>query len=337
MKRILTTTLSILAAAAFAAMTPAAAQMHRWDMPNKYAKASGHYYDEIFAEKLREATGGAIDITNHYGGALGYKSKDHWKVVEDGAAQIASTYTGVFAGIDPIFLLVSMPFLARNIDESRALYEAARPWYAAAFEKGNQMLVLAVPFPPVGIWARQPVTNLEELGEIRIRTYDKTSTVALKAAGANAVQLSWADIIPALTTGTIDSVLTAGEGGVLSSFYEHMDHFNAINYVAGTQMFHMNRDVFDSLSPELQETILEVASATEDEAWEAIKDRVDASYVRMRDAGVTILAESDMQDGFLPSLREASTVVFNEWRDKMPAGAADEIMTNFSERLGAMN
>ncbi len=340
MKRILTTALTMLAAAvvaSLAVMNPAAAQMHRWDMPNEYAKASGHYYDEIFAEKLREATGGAIDITNHYGGALGYKSKDHWKVVEDGAAQIASTYTGVFAGIDPIFLLVSMPFLARNINESRALYEAARPWYAAAFEKGNQMLVLAVPFPPVGIWARQPVTNLEELGQIRIRTYDKTSTVALNAAGANAVQLSWADIIPALTTGTIDSVLTAGEGGVLSSFYEHMDHFNAINYVAGTQMFHMNRDVFDSLSPELQETILEVAGETEDEAWEAIKDRVDASYVRMRDAGVTILTESDMQDGFLASLREASTVVFNEWRGKMPEGAADEIMANFSDRLGAMN
>ena len=57
----------------------------------------------------------------------------------------------------------------------------------------------------------------------------------------------------------------------------------------------------------------------------------------MRDAGVTILAESDMEDGFLASLREASTVVFNEWRDKMPEGAADEIMADFAERLGTMN
>ena len=319
------------------AFTPTEAQTYRWDMPNEYAKASGHYYDEIFADKLREATAGAIDITNHYGGALGYKSKDHWKVVEDGAAQIASTYTGVFAGIDPIFLLVSMPFLARNIDESRALYEAARPWYGAAFEKGNQMLLLAVPFPPVGIWAKQPVTNLEELGQIRIRTYDKTSTVALNAAGANAIQLSWADIIPALTTGTIDAVLTAGEGGVLSSFYEHMDHFNAINYVAGTQMFHMNRDVFDSLSPELQKAVLRIAGEIEDEAWEAIKDRVDSSYVKMRDARVTILTEDDLQEGFLDSLREASSVVFNEWRDKMPEGASDDIMASFSAKLAAMN
>ena len=327
--------------AAFAAsvvmMMPASAQNYRWDMPNEYAKAAGHYYDEIFAQKLREASGGAIDITNHYGGALGYKSKDHWKVVEDGAAQLASTYTGVFSGIDPVFLLVSMPFLARNIDESRALYEAARPWYEAAFEKGNQMLVLAVPFPPVGIWAKQPVTNLEELGQIKIRTYDKTSTVSLNEAGANAVQLSWADIIPALTTGTIDAVLTAGEGGVLSSFYEHMDHFNAINYVAGTQMFHINKDAYDSLSPELQETLLRIADEIEDEAWEAIKERVDNSYVRMGEQGVTVVTEDDLADGFLDSLREASSVVFNEWRDKMPDGAADEIMDSFGARLAAMN
>ncbi|MDE0308111.1 MAG: TRAP transporter substrate-binding protein [Albidovulum sp.] len=324
-------------AASVVVAIPASAQNYRWDMPNEYAKASGHYYDEIFAQKLRDATGGAIDITNHYGGALGYKSKDHWKVVEDGAAQIASTYTGVFSGIDPVFLLVSMPFLARNIDESRALYEAARPWYEAAFEKGNQMLVLAVPFPPVGIWAKQPVTNLEELGQIKIRTYDKTSTVSLNEAGANAVQLSWADIIPALTTGTIDAVLTAGEGGVLSSFYEHMDHFNAINYVAGTQMFHINKDSFDSLSPELQETLLRIADEIEDEAWEAIKERVDNSYVKMGEQGVTVVTEDDLAEGFLDALREASSVVFNEWRDKMPNGAADEIMDSFGAKLAAMN
>ena len=332
--------LATIAAAAMAtvvAFGPATAQTYRWDMPNEYAKASGHYYDEIFADKLRVATDGTIDITNHYGGALGYKSRDHWKVVEDGAAQLASTYTGVFAGIDPIFLLVSMPFLARNIDESRALYEAARPWYAAAFEKGNQKLLLAVPFPPVGIWSKQPVTDLEELGQIRIRTYDKTSTVALNAAGANAIQLSWADIVPALTTGTIDAVLTAGEGGVLSSFYEHMDHFNAINYVAGTQMFHINRDIFDSLSPELQDTVLRVASEIEDEAWEAIKDRVDRSYIKMGEVGVTVLTEEDLKAGFLDALREASTVVFNEWRDKMPEGAADEIMSSFEAKLAAGN
>ncbi len=336
MNRVLTTIVTA-ATALVVTFGSATAQTHRWDMPNEYAKASGHYYDEIFADKLRAATDGAIDITNHYGGALGYKSRDHWKVVEDGAAQLASTYTGVFAGIDPIFLLVSMPFLARNIDESRALYEAARPSYAAAFEKGNQKLLLAVPFPPVGIWSKQPVTNLEELAQIRIRTYDKTSTVALNAAGANAVQLSWADIIPALTTGTIDAVLTAGEGGVLSSFYEHMDHFNAINYVAGTQMFHINRDIFDSLSPELQETIEQVAIEIEDEAWEAIKDRVDNSYVRMGEVGVTVVTEDDLQEGFLDALREASTVVFNEWRDKMPEGAADEIMAAFEARLAAAN
>ena len=336
MNRVLTTIVTA-ATALVVTFGSATAQTHRWDMPNEYAKASGHYYDEIFADKLRAATDGAIDITNHYGGALGYKSRDHWKVVEDGAAQLASTYTGVFAGIDPIFLLVSMPFLARNIDESRALYEAARPSYAAAFETGNQKLLLAVPFPPVGIWSKQPVTNLEELAQIRIRTYDKTSTVALNAAGANAVQLSWADIIPALTTGTIDAVLTAGEGGVLSSFYEHMDHFNAINYVAGTQMFHINRDIFDSLSPELQETIEQVAIEIEDEAWEAIKDRVDNSYVRMGEVGVTVVTEDDLQEGFLDALREASTVVFNEWRDKMPEGAADEIMAAFEARLAAAN
>ena len=283
---------------------------------------------------MKEKTNGAIVITNHYGGALGYKSKNHWTVVEDGAAPIASTYTGVFAGYDPIFLLVAMPFVARNINDSRALYEAAQPYYQAAFERGGQKLVLAVPFPPVGIWAKQRVTNIEELKQIRIRTYDKTGTVALKAAGANVVQLSWADIIPALSTGTIDAVLTSGEGGVKSSFFEHMNHFNAINYVAGTQMFHMNKPLFDSLSPELQQAILDTAKEIEDHAWRAIQDRINKSYLDMKAQGVTVVHENELAADFLPHLQNAAKGIFDEWRAKMPPGVADKIMADFKTRAG---
>ena len=334
MRSVLMTFVATCLALVFAVGSPALAKTYKWDMPNEYTKESGHLYDEIFAQKLKEKTNGAIVITNHYGGALGYKSKNHWAVVEDGAAPIASTYTGVFTGYDPIFLLVAMPFIARNIVDSRALYYAAKPYYAAAFEKGGQKLVLAVPSPPVGIWAKQRVTNVEELKQIRIRTYDKTSTVALKAAGADVVQLSWADIVPALSTGTIDSVLTSGEGGVAMSFFEHTKFFNAINYVAGTQMFHMNKRLFDSLPANLQQAILDTAREVEEEAWDAIQARIDMSYVKMKAQGVTAVHEGEMGEGFLKFLQEATTGIFEEWAAKMPAGAADKIMSNFKARAG---
>ena len=144
------------AAAAVIAASAAGAQEIAWDMPNEYGETSvSGEADKIFAERLEQNSGGRIVVTNHFGGSLGYKSKDHWAAVEDQAVPIASTYTGVFSGFDPIFLLNNMPFVATNPLQSRTLLDAARPWYDEAFAKGGQMLLFTEPWTPVGICRRR--------------------------------------------------------------------------------------------------------------------------------------------------------------------------------------
>ena len=313
-------------------LQPVVGQTVNWDMSNEYNKSNAKY-DSIFAEFLKTASAGKIVITNHYGGALGYKSKDHWSAVEEGGVVVASTYTGVFAGIDPVFSLVSMPFLARNVDESKKLVDAARPAYEKAFAKGRQKLLLTVPFPPVGIWAKRRVSTMEELKGLKIRTYDKTSTITLRNAGASAIQLSWADIVPALSTGTIHAVLTADEAGLNSKFYEHMKFFNAINFVAGTSMFHMNLKAYEALSPALQKTVIKAAKQTEDQAWSEIKQRVDDARANLGKEGVTVVWENQMSAAFTVSLQNAAKPVIDGWRDSMPKGEADKILVDYRAML----
>lgn len=129
------------------AMSPSAqAQEIRWDMPNEYGEATvTAISDKLFSERLAANSGGRIQITHHFGGSLGFRSIDHWSAVEDGAVPLASTYIGVFTGIDPIFLLASMPFLATNPIEAKSLIDAARDEYSAAFERGGQVLLLTEP------------------------------------------------------------------------------------------------------------------------------------------------------------------------------------------------
>ena len=141
----------------FGTLYTAGAQDVAWDMPNEYGETSvSGEADKIFAARLAANSDGRIVITNHFGGSLGYKSKDHWAAVEDSAVPIASTYTGVFTGFDPIFLLNNMPFMATNPTQSKALIDATLPYYAEAFAKGNQILLLTEPWSPVGIWSKRP-------------------------------------------------------------------------------------------------------------------------------------------------------------------------------------
>ena len=215
------------------------AQEVKWDMPNEYQEASlPGQADKDFGRLVGEYSKGRIKVVHHFGGALGYKSRDHFAAVEDGAVPLASTYAGTFIGMDPIWMYQSVPFLATKSSETRASVNTARPWINRAMGKGGQFMLMAEPWTPVGIWANKPITSIAALKSLKIRTYDANSTEAMRAAGASPVQLSWADVIPALATATIDSVITSDEGGVSAKFWEHLSHFINLNFTMGTNTVH---------------------------------------------------------------------------------------------------
>ena len=313
--------------------TVQAADTVKWDMPNEYgANAIAAVADRLLAERLLERTDGKLVITNHFGGALGYKSRDHWSAVEDGAVPIASTYTGVFAGIDPIFQLQSLPFVATNPKESKALLDAMRPWLEAAFATGGQKYLLGAPWTPVGIWAQKEITDAEGLKNLKIRSYDKTGTLTLKNAGAAAIQLSWADVVPALSTGTIEAVLTSDEGGLSAKFYDYMDHFHHVGFTMGTNMIHMSQAAFDDLSPELQQTLLDVAAEVEHDAWANINDRIALNVKRLEENGVT--AVTDVPESFIQHLRDSGEPVTAEWRERFGEEEAAKVFEAYAKQLG---
>lgn len=332
MKTFRTFCVAAAATALGAATALAADPEYRWDLPDEYSETSAPgAADKLFAEKVREKTNGRIEITNHFGGSLGFKSKDHWAAVEDGAIPLASTYTGVFGGIDPIFFLNNLPFAAQTPAESLALVRAAEPWYQAAFEKGNQMMLLASPWSPVGIWSKKKVTSKEDLAGLKIRTYDKTATTTLKNAGAAAIQLSWADVIPALSTGTIDAVLTSDEGGMSGSFWDYLDYFHVANMTMGTNMIHINKDVFNDLPEDLQKAVLEAARETEDEMWGASVARTENNLKVMKEKGVEPV--TDLPPAFIEFLRESAQESIDDWRKAMGEEEADRIFEAYKKRL----
>lgn len=320
------------AAAAVIAASAAGAQEIAWDMPNEYGETSvSGEADKIFAERLMQNSGGRIVITNHFGGSLGYKSKDHWAAVEDQAVPIASTYTGVFSGFDPIFLLNNMPFVATNPLQSRTLLDSARPWYDEAFAKGGQMLLFTEPWTPVGIWSKKVVNSAADMAQLKIRTYDKNGTITLNNLGASAIQMSWADVVPALSTNTIEAVLTSAEGGLSAKFSEYLDHFHYVNFTMGSNMVHMNADVFASLPDDLQQIVLDTASEVEDELWARIENRISGNVQRLKDENVTVII--DVPEQLISELRTAGQQAIDEWKELMGPEEAEKILAAYADLL----
>lgn len=328
----LRSTLCIVGFAATLFAGPLSAQDVKWDMANEYSVTSIHGQAQVvFSQVAKDASGGTIDITNHFGGSIGYKSKEHFDAVADGALPIANTSVGQLAGIEPLFLLSSLPFLVGSAEEAQLLWEVSRPVYEEVFANNNQVLLYASPWPPAGIWSKHPITSIEELAGIKVRAWDASGTRTLKAAGAAAIQMSWGDVVPQLASGGIDGVLTSAEGGTNAKFWEHLSNFSALNYSMSLNMTHVNKDAYDALTDSQRVAIATASKAASDAAWGALATRVQGNYAEMEANGITVTREVPAE--FLTALSEAGTKVYADWLEKVGA-TGQQILDEYREKRG---
>jgi TRAP-type C4-dicarboxylate transport system substrate-binding protein len=309
--------LKLAAAAVPAALVPdliasRAFGAQAWDLACEYNATS--YPVQLakrFAELVAIKTGGEVAITIHAGASLGYKSADQFYAVADGALPLAFTLLPQLGGISPLLEVSSLPFIAVNLKESRALSVVARKYSADIFKANDQVQLFAEPDPGSGIWAKKPIRSKEDLAGLRIRTFDANSTRTMKAAGAVPFQLSWADVIPQLTAGAIDAVLTSAEGGTLISLWEHAPYFNEINYSMPLHTVHLNLSSLGKLKDEHQQAVKAASDEVEAFVWENQETRISTSNKRIIEAGATVVR--DIPDPFVAHLRQAGEATLKDW------------------------
>lgn len=303
----------------------------RWDMSDEYgATALTGQACSFFIDQMKKQVGDKLTINYQGGGALGYKSVDHFDAVQDGGVQAAVTLMTQLGGIDPLFNLSSLPFIAANLDEAYLLWQAAREEYAKVFEENNMVLLWAMPNPPSGIHAKMPITSIDALSGLRVRTYDLNGTQTLKNAGAAPLQVAWSDLIPQLSTGGLDAVLTSADGGIQLSIWDYLSDFTELSYAMGLFMCHVNKDEFDALPEEVRTAMLESIDACDAHNWGRSRATIDTAYTKMSENGMTITRNTDVPAEVFEHLQAAGEKVREKWMDETGArGAA--ILARFDE------
>lgn len=330
----LTTTLRALSTALLissCSIGTALAQQYKWDMPSEYSSNTVQGQgDQHFSKLLFEKSKGEIKITHHWGGALGYKSQDQLDAVETGAIVIANTFIPTLGGVNPIFLLSALPFLVNDTKEAKLLFEISKPYYDEVLQEHNQKLLFASPWPSSGLWGKKPLNNLQSVQQIKLRTYDPNGTKTFKNVGASPIQLSWGDIVPQLSTGGIEAVLTSVEVGLDASFNDYTKFFTDIHYDSTINLITMNLDTYNDLSPELQKAVDEAAKETQEFVWKNIDHIIDEINPDAQKKGVTVVTDIDPE--FKASLKKAAEPVIEEWAHK--AGSkGKKLLEQYKEAL----
>ena len=303
--------------------TPVAAGAQTlWDMPTEYpASAIPGEGVAMFSRLVSERSGGRLVIKPSFDAALGIKSAGMVAAVESGKVQAGDAFAGALAGVDPVFALSSLPFLATSVDEARRLTDIARPAYERVLAAHGQRLLYTTPWPASGIWSKAALASAADLAGLSIRTYDATSTEVMKAAGANAVNLSFADAMPKLQDGSVNAVLSSGDGGAGRKLWDILPHFTEVNYAVPLSLATVNAAAFEALPADLREVVILAGAETEARQWAVIRGRLDENYARMRANGMMI--RSDVPPDLAAALSKAAAAPIETWRTKAgPDGAA---------------
>lgn len=295
-----------VALAAAMAAAPASAQT-KWNLPAAYATSNYHTENLVqFAKDVEAATGGKLLITVH-GNASLFKAPEIKRAVATGQAQIGEVLTSIHENEDAIFGIDVVPFLATSFADARKLDKASRPAIAKKLEAQGLMLLMAVPWGPQGIYAKQELNKIEDLKGIKFRSYNAGTARIAELAGAQAVTIQAAELPQALATGVVTSFISSGSTGYDTKVWESLTHWYDTQAWIPKNITFVNKAAFDALPKDQQEALVKTAAAAEARGWKIAEEKAGWYIAELKAKGMKVLPPSPELAGSLKKFGEDLT------------------------------
>jgi len=299
----------------------------KWDMHLNYPAGNFHSQGaQRFADAVKNATNGELEVVLHPGAALGFKGPELLQAVAGGQLVIAEIPTGMVEGDAPALALTAQPFISTNAFEQRLLFQLSKKTYADILKKFNQMTIYTSVWPFSGIYTQRPIQSAADLKGLKMRVYDGTGLAFGEAAGIAARKMPFSEVYPAMKAGLLDSMYTSSVSGVDAKAWEVLKYFTPINIVGPVNMINVNMDAWNKLPVDIQKTVLEIAAQMEDEMWNLAGDMDRKSRAVLLENGMEI---TPVSKGFRQELDTMGETLRAKWAEK-----AGQEVNNVLEQYG---
>jgi TRAP-type C4-dicarboxylate transport system substrate-binding protein len=272
-----------------------------------------------FADEVKKATGGAVEIDVKSGGQLGFKGPEHLRAVRDGLVPMADILDVQQIGDEPFMGIPGIPFLAGSPDELKVLMRHLRPDYEKIATKNNQTVLYVVPWPNQYLHLKVKAETVEALKGIKVRNADKNAQEMWNTVGMAAVVIPWGETIPALSSGAVSGVSTSAVSGVDGKFWEFLKFFHATNHQWSSQLVTINNDTWKKIKPEHQKAIVDLAKKLEPEFWVSAFQADKDSSKKMIEGGMTLVT---VPDPMMADLRKRTAELLADFMKRVPSSQA---------------
>jgi TRAP-type C4-dicarboxylate transport system substrate-binding protein len=319
MKNLFHATLLAAAALAVGAVSTAHAQT-KWDLPSGYGANTLQVQNlQRFADDVKAATGGKLEITLHPGASL-YKANEIKRAVQTAQVNIGEFIVSGAANENPLFGIDSIPFLATSYAQAKKLDTASRPALEALLARQGMTLLFTVPWPPQSLYSLTPVNSLADLRGTKMRAYNPATTRIAELLGAQPVTIQLAELPQGLATGAVHNFLTSSASGVESKLHEQVKNFYGVAAWLPRNITVVNTRAFNALDKATQDAVKAAAQRAEASGW-ALSERLDTEYLaELQKNGMTVDRDATKLKAELQAIGERMT---QEWLERAgPEGKA---------------
>ena len=245
------------------ALSTSAALAEKWDMPMAYSDSNFHTQNgKAFAEAVKVATGGKLEIIIHGGGSL-FKGNEIKRAVQTGQAPIGERLLSAHQNENALFGADSIPFLATSYEQSATLWKIAKPKLTEIMDKQNLVLLYSVPWPAQVLYFKKAINSVADAKGIKFRGYNAATNELSRLMGMNPVQIEAAELVQALATGVAEGFVSSGSTGYDRKVWEHLTHFYDVQAWLPRNYVFANKDAWNDLDESTRNIVKGVAMMAE--------------------------------------------------------------------------
>ena len=295
-----------------------AQQAVRWRLASSFPNSLDTIFGaaNIFAQKVKEASGGKFEISVHAGGEL-VPPFGVVDAVQQGTVECCHTAPYYFFGKDPTFALgCAVPFGMNSRQMSAWMYQGnglklMREFYAnyniISFPMGNTGAQM-------GGWFRKPIKSLADMKGLKMRIGGFAGKV-MERIGVVPQNIPGGDIYPSLEKGTIDAAEWIGPYDDLKlGFYKVAKNYLYPGWWEGGPELDLfvNQKAYNALSPEYK-AIVEIAASHAHINMQAMYDAKNPPALK------ELVGKGAKLQGFPKDVMEAAFKASNEIYNELSA------------------
>lgn len=306
----LTKKLNTAAVTVAMAIAGSAAIAEEWDMPMAYAATNFHSeMGVVFADRVRDYTGGDIDITVHVGGSL-FGGGEIKRAVQTGQAPIGERFMSAHANEIPLLGWDNVPFIAASYESNERLWEAAQDLVNEQLAEQNLVTLYTCPWPGQGFYFNKEVNSSEDTQGVRFRSYNTATATFAEELGMIPVQVEAAELSQALATGVAEAFISSGSTGYDRKVWEQLSHYYKVNAWHPRNYVMVNKGIWDALSAETQASVQQAADETGADCAAKSAELADWYFEQLEANGMTV---QDASPDFLAELETIGAKMREDW------------------------